>query len=163
MKLLEILRNRLQTVKWVKEGSNRFVAEFNVDEEEFYIQVDVLQGTKKYVSISFGKFDERGFSSTKATPSKKAIITLNVVITAVKDLLTKLQVDVVVFAAKEKDGSFSSRSSLYTAIARRLERETKWSLFTRIKGELGVYVLSKEPLDKADMKYVRETLGIKKK
>lgn len=167
MKLLSLIESigRLKPpIKWEKESPSRFYAEFNIGElEEFYIQVDLVSEPHRFAAVIFGKFDAFGRGSVKIQKSSKPVVVLSTVVGAVSDLLEKLNVEVVVFAAKEEHGGFESKSSLYRRIAERIEKDKGWKVFTRTRKDLEIYVLSKRELTGDEVKFVISEMSIRKK
>lgn len=163
-RLIESIGRFRPTVKWEKESPSRFYTEFNIGElEEFYIQVDLVSAPHRFASVIFGRFDEQGRGTVKIHKSSKPVVVLSTVVGAVSDLLEKLNVEVVVFAAKEEHESFESKSSLYRRIAERIEKDKGWKVFTRTRKDLELYVLSQRELTNDEVKFVISEMGIRKK
>ena len=137
-------------LEWVKETSTRYVADFDIEAEQFYVQLDVfIDDGFKFCFVLFGKYDEHGKGSTRRVASKRQFKVLSIVINGVVDLVTKLNLEIAVYTAKDLD-----RQSSYASIGQRLAKELNFKYESRIKGQVGVYILSKEDLTSEQSKFL---------
>lgn len=161
MKILDLLEafNTEQDLKWVKDTQSKYYTEFDIGTESYFIEVHLFEVNDKKVSnIIFGKFDSSGAGTTKATPSKKPIRVFSVVINGVKKLLGQLGVDAAVYVAKDGDGAFEGRASLYKTLGTHLAKSTGWNLYVRDGRDISATIISKLPLSKTDIQYIKDNI-----
>jgi hypothetical protein len=117
MKLLEILNFEVD-IKWKKSGFQNF-GDFEIDDKKCQVQIDEYEVLEKTL-LDFGfTVDGSILASEESKPQTKLI---SAVYNVAKTKLKELDGDLILVSVMKNSGLVESRKSLYSTLARLLER-----------------------------------------
>ena len=137
-------------LQWQRESPSRYVADFDIADEQFYVQLDILEEPDaRFGFVIFGKYDENGAGSVKRVNSKKPTQVFSIVSNGIIKLASKLGLNVVAYTAKEIE-----RHDLYLAIGKRLSKKLNMPFESRVKGQVGLFIIAKKELTKSESEFI---------